>query len=222
MEQRTKEWHKARLGIPTASNFRKIITAEGRPSKSATEYMCRLIGERIFERSMEERVTNKWMAHGIATEDLAAQEFAAISNERLENVGFVTTPDGRLGCSPDRLIVSKNAALEIKCPAPWTHIEYLLYGPGTDYKQQVQGQMLVGGYDKVYFFSYFPGMPAAMFETERDDSFIVKLGAALALFCDNLDKGTKKFRELGEIDYALAMSTIETLMPEEYFKCGSD
>lgn len=214
MDQRSPEWFLARIGIPTASNFSKIITASGAPSEQAQGYLCRLLAERIFGRSLEERVVTKWMAHGIAYEDDAAAEFERVTNEKLERVGFVTTDDGRWGCSPDRLVMGKNAAVEIKCPAPWTHVEYLLYGPGKNYKQQVQGQMLVGGYGMVYFFSYFPGMPPAMVETVRDDSFILKLEVALDVFSKNLD-GKEKEMLSKHIDYETALDIINNLMPED-------
>lgn len=215
MEQRTPEWRKARLGIPTASNFKKIVKPDGGPSVSAQDYMCRLIGERVLGRSLEEDISNlKWVRHGIDYEDEAVAEFEAISGEQTAKIGFVTAQDGRWGCSPDRVIPGKNAALEIKCPAPWTHIEYLLYGPGKDYKQQVQGQMLVGGYDRVYFFSYFPGMPPASIVTERDESFLVKLRAALIAFSKNLDEETEKCRKIGPVDVDRVLAIMANLMPE--------
>lgn len=213
MDQRSPEWFAARLGVPTASNFDKIITASGAPSGQAQSYLCRLLCERIFDRSFEEHVDNKWMRHGRETEDAAAREFEVVSNERVESVGFVTTEDGRWGCSPDRLIVGKNAAVEIKCPSPWKHIEYMVYGPGKDYKQQVQGQMLVGGYDCIFFFSHFPGMPSVLLQNERDESFIEKLRIALRVFSDHLDKETAKMQSR-QIDYDTALAVISSLMPE--------
>lgn len=216
MEQRSPEWRRARIGIPTASNFKKIITASGAPSDSAQGYMCRLIGERLLERSLEEDISNlKWPRHGIDYEDEAAEEFEALSNERVRVVGFVTSENGLWGCSPDRLIDGKNAALEIKCPAPWTHIDYTLYGPGKDYKQQVQGQMLVGGYDFCYFFSYFPGMPCKIWKYERNESFIVELRAALILFSENLEKAMEKFTKVGLINVPVVLDVLSRLMPEE-------
>lgn len=216
MEQRTPEWRRARTGIPTASNFKKIITASGAPSDSAQGYMCRLIGERLLGRSLEEPIDHiKWVRHGIEFEDEAAAGFEAISNERVEPVGFVPAEDGRWGCSPDRLIAGKNAALEIKCPSPWKHIEYTLYGPGKDYKQQVQGLMLVGGYDMCYFFSYFPGMPSKIWKYERDENFILKLRAALILFSKNLEREIEKIAEMDPIELDKVLNILSKLMPEE-------
>lgn len=213
MEQRTSEWHRARLGIPTASRFEKIITPSGAPSSQAQSYLCRLICERLFDRSFEDHVDTKWMKHGRDTEDEAALEFERIANLKVERVGFVTTADGRWGCSPDRLVIGKNVAVEIKCPSPWQHMEYLVYGPGKDYRPQVQGQMLVGGYDSVCFFSYFPGMPTVLKETGRDKKFIEDLELALNVFSRQLDKKTDEMMAR-EMDYEKALSVICRLMPE--------
>lgn len=219
MEQRSPEWRKARLGIPTASSFDKIITPSGAPSGQAQSYMCRLIGERLLGRSLEEDISGvKWVRHGNEFEREAAAMLEATINERLKPVGFVASRCGRWGASPDRLVLGKSIAVEIKCPSPWKHIEYTLYGPHAvkkDYKCQVQGQMLVGGYDLVYFFSYFPGMPSRVWRYERDDKFIELMRKALTLFSDNLEKATKDYELFGRTYYETALEILSKLMPEE-------
>ena len=46
--QYSPEWWNVRRGIPTASEFDRILTpATGKPSKSADGYACQLIGERL-------------------------------------------------------------------------------------------------------------------------------------------------------------------------------
>jgi len=47
IEQGTEEWSKARLGIPTASCFDKLVTTKGEPSKQAQKYMWQLAAEKI-------------------------------------------------------------------------------------------------------------------------------------------------------------------------------
>lgn len=215
MEQRSPEWRQARLGIPTASSFDKILTKSGTPSDQAQSYMCRLLGERLLGRSLEDMVRTKWMQHGIDHEEEAARQFEFLSGLACEPVGFVLSKCGRWGCSPDMLIEGRNEALEIKCPSPWKHIEYTLYGPGKDYKPQVQGQMLTGGYDAVHFFSYFPGMPSKVWTFERDDSFLIKLEGALILFSDNLNKIEKKVRKDWSIDHDRVLTILSQLIPEE-------
>ena len=46
-EQGSEAWHQARLGIPTASQFDRIVTASGTASKQATGYLAELLAEHI-------------------------------------------------------------------------------------------------------------------------------------------------------------------------------
>ena len=60
--QRTPEWHKERLGLPTASCFEKIITTTGQISKQREKYLYELTGETLSGRPTERFVTNKMKA----------------------------------------------------------------------------------------------------------------------------------------------------------------
>ena len=205
-EQNTKEWYEARLGKPTASQFDRIITANGRISTQWREYMGRLIAERVFQRPMNEKDMNFWMRRGKEFEAKAADVYARMTGETLEEVGFITTDDGLVGCSPDRLIISndgKRRALEIKVPTPWKHMAYTLFGPGTDYYVQMQGQMYVAELDEVDFFSYNPGMPSSVYTMKRNAKFIKDLRNALKLFTEELDKFEAEARKLGNYEWTL-------------------
>ena len=48
--QLSEEWFNARLGNPGASNFNKIVTTKGEPSKQAQDYMYQLAGELVSNR----------------------------------------------------------------------------------------------------------------------------------------------------------------------------
>lgn len=206
--QGSAEWYAVRLGKPTASNFNKIVTETGRPSTQARSYMHRLIAERLLNETMDDPVMTEWMEHGRANEPLAAKQFEFATDTQLCTVGFVTDDAGQLGCSPDRLIVSDpGAAVEIKCPSPTTHIRYLLDGPGKDYRQQVQGQMLVCGFDTVHFYSWHPRMPPVHIITQRDPAFQEVLRELLDAFLEELDAETKRARGLGTYVPAIRVET---------------
>ena len=51
--QYSEAYDRLKLGIPTSSNFHKIITPQGKPSKQWREYACLLIAERILQRKIE-------------------------------------------------------------------------------------------------------------------------------------------------------------------------
>lgn len=182
--QGTPEWWEVRLGIPTASCFDKIVTpAKGELSKQARAYAQYLVAEALLREPLEpDRPDPYWIAWGKQHEPLAAQQYAFTTDTELEAVGFVTTDDGRIGCSPDRLIIGQRGAVEIKCPAPQTHTGYLIDGPGLDYKCQFQGQMAVAELAYVDFYSFHPRMPPALYRIERDEPYIAKMSAALREF----------------------------------------
>src|SRR5262249_62088023 len=51
--QYSEAYDRLKLGIPTSSNFHKIITPQGKPSKQWREYACVLIAERLLQRKIE-------------------------------------------------------------------------------------------------------------------------------------------------------------------------
>ena len=51
--QYSEAYDRLKLGIPTSSNFHKIITPQGKPSKQWREYACVLIAERLLQQKIE-------------------------------------------------------------------------------------------------------------------------------------------------------------------------
>ena len=107
----------------------------------------------------------------------------------------------------DRLVKGRAEGVEVKCPAPWTQIGYLLDGPGADYQPQVQGQLWVAGFDRVHFYSYHPRMPAVHVETVPDAAYANKLISAVKRFADALDETTEVARSLGAYAAATGFQT---------------
>lgn len=201
VDQGTPEWHMLRLGKPTASMFHKIITPGGKPSEGqqAHLYMCRLIAERLLNEEMDDGIAGRieWVERGKIEEPNAVAQLQFTHNLKLEPVGFVTDDSGRFGCSPDRLVVGKAEAVEVKCPMPWTQISYMLDGPGTNYRPQVQGHLLVGEFERVHFYSWHGRMPPVYLVTHRDEKFIRLMADALERFWADLEAGTNRCRSMG-------------------------
>jgi hypothetical protein len=206
--QGSAAWKKIRLGIPTASNFDCVMpTKRGYESTRRKGYMHKLIAESLLGRPADTLDGQPpvsglfWPHRGIVMEPRAADELEKMQIGELEQVGFITTKDGTLGCSPDRLIKGRNEAVEIKCPAAHTQIEYLLAEPEYwiegPYKPQVQGQMLVGGFERVFFYSWHPRMPAKLQVTYRDDAYIDKMRGELLRFIIELNAAKILAREMG-------------------------
>ena len=187
-EQLSPEWHQARLGIPTTSEFKRIVTPGGKLSAQSADYLHRLLAEWALGRVLEEDgLETKWMERGRKLEDEAVRSYEFETERKTETVGFITSDDGLIGCSPDRLIVGEPGLLEIKCAAPQTHIGYMLTrAVDKDYFPQVQGQLLVTGREWVDIQAYFPGLPSVIVRVEKDPEYQELLDLALRGFVERM------------------------------------
>jgi len=192
--QGDSEWFTAKAGIPSASRFNEIVTTKGAPSKQATKYLYELAGERIAGPKPE-TYQSVAMVRGLELEAEARAYFQLVMGVEVEQVGFVYDDTKRYGCSPDGIF--GNTGLEIKCPLIHTQVGYLLAGDlPTDYFQQINGSMLVTGFNCWYFMSYYPGLPALILDVQRDWEFTAALKVALDDFCSELNEVEKKLRGL--------------------------
>lgn len=194
VEQQSPEWFAARCGIPTASNFDKIVTTKGESSKQYKKYLYQLAGE-LVAGSREETYQNAAMTRGIELEAEARELYELVTDNSVDTVGICyANEDKKYSCSPDGLI-GEDGVLEIKCPLMATHVEYLLKGKlPTTYFQQVQGQLFVTNKKWCDFVSYYPALKPLIVRVERDEEFISKLEVALTNFCNELQEVIKKIK----------------------------
>ena len=184
-DQRSPEWHQARSGVPSASEFSCIVTSDGSPSKQRTKYMYELVGQKLGALP-EESYTNKAIENGILREADAREMYSRDVNP-VTQVGFCLADEG-WGCSPDGF-VGEDGLIEIKCPILSTHIEYLIKQKlPTDYVQQVQGQLLVTGRKYNDFISFFPNLRPLVVRVYRDEKFISLLRKELLQFIKELNE----------------------------------
>lgn len=186
------EWFSAKCGVPSASNFDKIVTAAGKPSKQCQKYLYRLAGETITGVP-EETYQSPAMLRGVEIEASAREMYQFVTGREVKEVGFCIADDG-YGCSPDGL-VGDDGLIEIKCPIMSTHISYLLANAlPVEYKQQLQGQLLVTGRKWCDFVSYYPGLKPLIIRTMRDEAFLKALQIELEVFVNGLKDLIKKIR----------------------------
>lgn len=196
--QGSQGWLSARLGIPTSSEFQKIITAaKGDLSKQARKYAHQLVAETLLGEPLDSGIGNmEWILRGKLLEPQAVQQYEFTTDTETRAVGFITTDCGRLGSSPDRLI-GQRAGLEIKCTAPATHMGFLIDGPGDDYRPQVQGQLAIAELEWVDLYGFHPALPPVQIRTYRDEGYITKMRAALTEFLDMRDVMLEQARRSG-------------------------
>ena len=196
-DQLSDEWFQARLGNPGASNFSKIITTKGEPSKQADDYMYQLAGE-LVSKQAESSFSTPWMERGTQLESEARDLYSLVNGVDVLLQCALVYYDERKDrhCSPDGLV--SDHGLEIKCPMAKTHVKYLLNGSKlpTEYFQQVQGSMYICGFDSWDFVSYSPGLPMFQLTVERDEKFCRKLDAVLDEFCGKLADVVAKLKAM--------------------------
>lgn len=189
-EQRSPAWWLARRGIPTASDFHRIITPKTqKASAQQADFICELIAERNgFD---VDGYVSEAMQDGIRLEDEARAVYSFSHDVDVDVVGFCLSECGRFGCSPDGLI-GTDGGLELKCPTPKTQARYLLDGVlPAEYTCQVHGELLVTGRKWWDFMSYCPSMPTFVVRVTPDD-FTAALGKELDLFCGKLAEAVAK------------------------------
>jgi putative phage-type endonuclease len=189
--QRSPEWFAARLGVPSASNFAKVITPGGKKSTQVEGYLNRLVADILTGRS-EQQEANEAMQRGTELEPEARSYYELIAGP-VEEVGFCIHDDG-FGCSPDGVV--GDGLLEIKCPMAHTHVEYLRDGViPSIYIPQVQGQMLVMDKQWCDFLSYHPDMKPLLVRVERDDKFCSTLHEALKELVESIRVNVEAFKK---------------------------
>lgn len=200
IRQRSAEWHQRRRGIPTASNFDKIILPSGKRSGQARKYMHQLAYERVMDKDAPRpnlgAVTH--IQYGIANEDRAVEAFERQTGHSTSPIGLITDDRESMGCSPDRIVLGgRSAALEIKCPTGPVQVGYLIDGLGDNYMAQLQGQILIGNFELVHFYSWSEELPPYYVQVEPDEPFQRLLAQYLDEFSRELMLGVTHIRALG-------------------------
>lgn len=199
--QYSPEWWDVRRGVPTASNFGRIMTpATRKPSSQAAGYICQLIAEQADPHYADvDSYVSAAMKNGTMMEPEARAFYTFERDADVTEVGFCLTDDGRFGASPDGL-VGDDGTLELKSPMHKTHVEYLLAGVVPPaYLPQVHGQIIVTGRAWCDFMSYARGLPPLLIRVERDD-YTADLEAALDVFWREYQTALEKIEALGGID----------------------
>ena len=215
VKQGTEQWFQARCGIVTASEFDNLVTPTWKPraGEMVKSYMHRKLAERWRGEPL-----HSWA--GNAAEQGSIREDEAVGVYGYEQwtehglvwkvVGFITSDDGRMGCSPDSILATGSTAptfdpaldvfvrgIESKCPEPQTHVKYLLSGElPKEYAAQVQGSMLVTGAAVWTFLSYARGFPPLVLEVPRDEEAIEVLSEVIEEFNVDLDAAYARLVEI--------------------------
>ena len=185
VEQGGLEWMQERLGIPTASQFDRLVTPKTKkPSSARAGYRAELLASWLMGQPHDWGST-EWTERGNDLEPEARKFYEFERGVEVDEVGFVLRDDGKTGGSPDGL-VEDDGILEIKCPMAVKHVRYLL-GEDPDYTGQVQGYMYLTDRKWCDIMSYHENIPPVIHRVERDEEHIAALVAVLDPFIEQLD-----------------------------------
>jgi hypothetical protein len=183
VEQGSLEWRRMRLGIPTSSEFDKLITNKTRKvSSQARDYRDRLLSERISGEPWDLLLQNRAMEHGQELQDDAVNAYEFETGLTTERGGFFTNDEETAGASPDRLVGS-DGLVEIKCPLLHTQVHAALSKEEAEgHMSQIQGQLLITGRQWVDLFHFHPLLALPPRRVWRDEEFLGLLSAVLEAF----------------------------------------
>lgn len=197
VEQGSEAWLRLRSGIPTASEFHNLVTPTWkiREGEGIATYLAKKLAEKWRGTPLP-----GWgggpMEQGSIRESEAIPYFEIRTGRKIRRVGFITTDDGKAGCSPDGLFKNGDG-IEVKCPEPHTQVRYLLDGVVPDqYQAQVQGSLFVTGAAAWTFLSYCPSFPPLIVEAKPIPKAFTAIEEALKRFCDQLEDGFQELKHL--------------------------
>lgn len=209
VKQGSPEWLALRLGIPTASEFDSLISPEwkARTGEGPRTYLYEKVCAKILGFAPE---ASSWaMEQGSLLENEAIPYFEFTTGIKVDRVGFCTTDDGRIGCSPDGLI-GDDGGIEAKCPQPAHHLRYLAEGVVPKaYLAQVHGSMYVTGRPWWYFLSYSRQFPALVLRVERDPVIQDAIHAAIQPFLARFDELHARIKALRDSENAQKTAAYE-------------
>lgn len=192
--QGSPEWWKARRGIPTGSQFSRIITAKkGDYAAGAKHYAAELIAEALGWQSGFQGTPDT--QRGNLMEKEALNWLAFQYDIQARECGFFLSDCERYGASPDGIVIGGIEPVEVKCPALNTFLKWRADDElPDDHKAQCHGEMILTGADKCYFVAYadHEQLDNWLIVVERDE-FTAKLEKHLERFCDELEAMQRKF-----------------------------
>lgn len=215
--QGSPEWLALRAGVVTASDFKKArdkykVPKEkcGQPKDTALDLAFLKAIERISKVPLDESHVTWQMKRGhemepharIAHEAKLARREDSLAAMMVMPAGFMTTPDGKFGCSVDGMI-GEHGGAEYKCLVSAKKLrKVILLQDIDDYIDQIQGCMWISGRSWWHFGLYCPalkpvGLEFQMVEVQRDDDYIDELETDLIRFEKTVTEYEEELRTLG-------------------------
>jgi len=192
VEPRSAEWFALREGIPTASEFYKIITPRtGQLSAQADLYIGELIAEMIVK---PDDVDSHWMERGRRLEQEAIDWYSFHTDTDVQPGGIIFLNDKSAAVSPDSKI-GTDGLLEVKCLKPSHHVNYLLLGNlPSEFRPQTHGALYISQRKWLDFVLYCPGFKQLLVRVVPND-YTERVATALWQFINRLNAAKSRIFE---------------------------
>ncbi|HXJ61917.1 MAG TPA: YqaJ viral recombinase family protein [Verrucomicrobiae bacterium] len=203
LAQGSPEWRELRMGRATASSFDRILSeATGQwktgrtkgTTGSAEKYAREVAVQRLLKEDTEKPIDGLyWVERGKKEEPNAVKHYETVRGRTTDAIGIIISDDGTRACSPDRISTDRLWGVEIKVPSAAQHLQYMVEGPGADYRWQVVGSILVSGFDGWDFVSYSPNLKEVIIPYRREDYLddiealdraLIRFEALVQEYCD--------------------------------------
>lgn len=206
--QRSDAWRALRLGKLTSTGADAMLATrrDGKEAAGRRNLLVRLALERVTGRSCEREYQSDHMRYGSEQESAARDAYEALTGRLLQTSGFLAHPELAAGTSLDGLVGEMDALdgiVELKCPLPATHLEYLKTGKvPVDYARQVLHALWISGAPWCDWMSYCAEFPeplrAKIVRVERDEAEIAAYVVMARAFLSEVDREVDALHALME------------------------
>lgn len=186
-DQYSPAWWQAHCGIPSASNFNRIVTpAKWQLAAGAETYACELVAEAYdYNYGRNDDYATSAMRNGTIVEPEARRFYSLETGRDVRQVGLCISDCGRFCCSPDGL-VDDDGGLELKHPVAATQVKWLMGGTvPPEHLAQCHGFLLVTRRKWIDWMAYYPGMEPLLVRVVPDEKTLA-LAEALETFWKRL------------------------------------
>lgn len=201
--QRSDAWHQARLGRLTGSRAADMLARlkNGTEAAGRRNLRMQLVLEQLTGRSQESGYVSAAMQQGIDREADACAYYEATTRQILTHTGFCAGESLMVGCSLDGHVGEFEGIIEIKCPLPATHYEYLKTGQvPTDYLRQILHGFWVTGARWCDWLSFQPDFPerlrGKLVRIPRDDAAVAAYEREALAFLAEVEQDVEEARAL--------------------------
>lgn len=202
-EQRTPEWHQARVGMVTGTDA-KALLSRGKGGDEAVgrrDLRAGLVAERMTGAAQDDAFVTKEMQRGCELEGDAIAAYELRMDCAVQPVGFIRHMDLPVGCSLDGHVDDFTGIIEVKCPKTAIHFGYMRANRvPPEYLPQITHNLFVSGARWCDFVSFDPRLPAAgalfIKRIAREDIDLAAYDLALRLFLGEVDKEYAEIQRL--------------------------